>query len=329
MIVYTLLRSGLRQGRTYLFVSFHRLALKNVLLTSIREQSLLIIEQPSLTGKQQNRSRHITIMPTTSSRVANLRRQLRLVVLVALASRHLRREDTRRNSVHADLAVFECRRQHAAKVRACRFGGSVGKLAVAGTFQLPADGAHVDDLGGVARGDVAAFCEQRQHGHCHEVLAGHVGLEGLGPLRVFGVEEVLADGVGIGGFGLAVGGWGVSVCVGGIARPGLLTELGVVVSRNTSVVHKQVETMRLLGLEVLCELNSTRLGADVPRKGVQATGTGVVCLDSVLENLLASSCDIHLGPVGNEGLGDHEANASSSSCNDCGNVGDIEEGASG
>jgi hypothetical protein len=50
---------------------------------------------------------------------------------------------------------------------------------------LAADGRDVDDLGGVAGGYFAAFGEEGEHGHCHEVLAGDVRFESLGPLRVF------------------------------------------------------------------------------------------------------------------------------------------------
>jgi len=113
-----------------------------------------------MTSKHQNRSRHITVVATASSRVTDLGRQLRLVLLVALASRHFRREDARSDRVDADFAVLESRGEHAGEMGAGRFARRVGELAVARALHLAGDRGHVDDLGGVAGCDFVAFCEE-------------------------------------------------------------------------------------------------------------------------------------------------------------------------
>lgn len=99
-------------------------------------------------------------MTTPASRVTDLGRKLRLVLLVTLASSHLRRENARCDGVDADLAVLKSGRQHAADVGQSRLGRCVGELAVAGTFHLAADGTDVYDLGCVAGRDVAALGEE-------------------------------------------------------------------------------------------------------------------------------------------------------------------------
>jgi hypothetical protein len=180
-----LLRGGLRKSGACHFVSLLHLFFYEILLTSIRVHDLLIVEETTITRKHQNSSAHIAIMATTTRRITNLGRKLRLVALIRLAGSHLRRENSRRNSVDANFAVFESRGQHAAQVGACCFRRSVCELAVAGTLHGAADGADVDDLRCVARSDFSAFGEQGEHGHCHEVLPGHVGLECLSPLGVF------------------------------------------------------------------------------------------------------------------------------------------------
>lgn len=145
-------------------------------------------------------------MPAPSSRVANLRAQLALVLLITLARRHLAREDARSDCVHANLAVLERRRQHAAQVRECRFRGSVRELAVGATLHCAGDGRNVDHLRGVAGRDFAALGEEREEGHAHEVLRRDIRAVSVHPLLVLGAEEVLADGFWVGHLGLAVGG---------------------------------------------------------------------------------------------------------------------------
>lgn len=76
-------------------------------LTSVRVHGLLIVEEATIAGKHQDSSSHVAIVAATTSRVANLGGKLRLVGLVRLAGGHLRREDTRRDSIDADLAVLE------------------------------------------------------------------------------------------------------------------------------------------------------------------------------------------------------------------------------
>jgi hypothetical protein len=91
-------------------------------------------------------------------------------------------------------------------VSASCLAGGVGELAVAGALHLATDRGNVYDLAGVAGCNFTALGEEGKHGHCHEVLAGHVGLESLSPLMVFGPQEVLADSVCVGHVWLAIGG---------------------------------------------------------------------------------------------------------------------------
>jgi len=106
-----------------------------------------------------------------------------------------------------------------------------------------------------------------------------------------------------------------------------LTELGVVVSGDTGVVHKEVDSVRLLCLQVLRKLDSTLLGRNVTRESVQATRSGVVFLDGALKDVLASARYVDLRTIGYESLCDHEADAGPSSCDDCCDVRDIEQDA--
>jgi len=81
--------------------------------SAIGEHGLFIVEQTARTSKHQNGGRHVTVVAAASSWVANLGGELRLVLLVALASRHLRGEDARSDRVDADFAVLEGGGQHA------------------------------------------------------------------------------------------------------------------------------------------------------------------------------------------------------------------------
>jgi len=146
-------------------------------------------------------------MSTSASRVANLRTQLALVLLIALPGRHLTRENPRRNRVHPDLAILERRRQHTAQMRKCRFRRRVRELPVGTALHGARDGRDVDDLRCVAGRDFAAFGEEREEGHAHEVVCHDVCAVGFHPLLVFGAQEVLADSFWVGHFGLAVGGY--------------------------------------------------------------------------------------------------------------------------
>ena len=173
---------------------------------AVRIHDLVVVEQTTVTSKHQNRSRHVTVVAAASSRVLNLGGELRFVLLVALASRHFGGEDARSDRVDANFAVLEGCGQHAAYMRCRCLAGRVGELAVAGTLHLTANRGDVDDLGGVARGDLAAFGEEWEHGHCHEVLSRDICLKGLSPLSDLAPKEVLADGVCVGHVWLAVGG---------------------------------------------------------------------------------------------------------------------------
>lgn len=113
-----------------------------------------------------------------------------------------------------------------------------------------------------------------------------------------------------------------------IPNPGtscIHTEFRVVVSCDARIVDQKVDTIGLLCRKILCELNRTFLGRDVARKRMQATRASIVCLDCALKDLMSSSCDVYLRSVCHQRLCDHEANSSASSCDDGGDVGDIEE----
>ena len=128
-------------------------------LSSIRVQDLLVVEQASFTGQEQDRRRHVAVMPSPARRIAHLHVELALVVLAAVTGSHLGWKDAGRDDVHAHLRAGESRRKHAAEMSGACFAGSVGELAVARAFHLSRDGGNVDDLACVTRSDLAALCE--------------------------------------------------------------------------------------------------------------------------------------------------------------------------
>lgn len=65
----------------------------------------------------------------------------------------------------------------------------------------------------------------------------------------------------------------------------------------------------LLALQRLGQLDAAVFGADVAGQGVYAARAGAVALDRLLEHLAPPPRDIHLGAVGLQRLGDHEADA--------------------
>ena len=89
----------------------------------------------------------------------------------------------------------------------------------------------------------------------------------------------------------------------------------------------QVNAVRLLGLQVLRELDSTLFGGDVTRQRVQATGASVVFFDSTLEDFLSASSNVDFGSIGDKGLCDHQADAGAASSDYCCDVRDIEQDA--
>lgn len=183
-VVHPLLRCRLGKSRALLCVSQDVICHWMILLTSIRVKNLLVVEQAAIAGQEKDCGCHIAVVAASAGRVADLCGKLRLVLLIALAGRHLRWEDARCNGVNADLAVLKRCCKHTANVGESRLRGGVGELAIARSLHLAADGADVDDLGRVARGDISALGEERQHGHGHEVLTSDIGLGSLRPLGV-------------------------------------------------------------------------------------------------------------------------------------------------
>jgi hypothetical protein len=60
-------------------------------------QQLVIVEQPRRTDEEQNTRRHVRIRTTPPSRIAHTLAQLGFLLVVRLARRHLRGEDTWRD----------------------------------------------------------------------------------------------------------------------------------------------------------------------------------------------------------------------------------------
>jgi len=89
-------------------------------------------------------------------------------------------------------------------------------------------------------------------------------------------------------------------------------------------VKLTVDALGLLLLHGLRELDAAVFAADITRQGMQTAGAGVVLLHRRFEDLFASAGDVDLGAVGDEGLGDHEANSRASSGHDGGEKADIE-----
>lgn len=103
------------------------------------------------------------------------------------------------------------------------------------------------------------------------------------------------------------------------------TELCVVISRNASVVDQKMKAVGLLALQILGQLDGPLLVTDVARQCVQATRSCVICLDSAFEYFLASTSDVNLGSVCNQGLSYHESYASATTGHNGSKVRDIEQ----
>lgn len=173
-------------------------------VSSVREQSLLVVEESTWTGQEEHGSSHVAVVTSPLSWVGWLHVKRALVVFARVSSGHLTWEDTGGDVVDADLGVGEGGGEHTADVGCGGLGCGVGELTVAGTLHKTGDGGDVDDLRGVARSGLTALGEERQKSHGHPVSTANVRLHGVGPLLRSGLEEVFRDGLRVGHVGLAV-----------------------------------------------------------------------------------------------------------------------------
>lgn len=89
-------------------------------------------------------------------------------------------------------------------------------------------------------------------------------------------------------------------------------ELGRIVPGDPGIVNEQLNTLGFLLAQVVVKLLDFVLVAYVSHEGNDLSRPGVVELLGFLEHLFSSRCDVDLRTVGNQGLGDHQANASAS-----------------
>ena len=165
-------------------------------LTSVRVQDLIVVEAAGASGEQQDRRRHVGLLPGPAGHVGHRHLPQRGLLVGARAPRrHLRRENARREHVDADPGPGEGGGQHAAQVQEGGFRRRVGDVPVRGVLQQRRIAAGVDDAGRVTGDHVVALGEERQEGHGHEEAAGDVRLERLGPVLGLGSHEVRADGL--------------------------------------------------------------------------------------------------------------------------------------
>lgn len=135
------------------------------------------------------------------------------------------------------------------EVRYSRLARRVRKLAAAAALHLARDGADVDDLRRIALGALTALRQQRQERHRRKERARRVGPECALPRLDLGLHEVLGNGGGRGHVRLAG------------AR-----ELGRVVAHDAYVINKQLDAMRLVGLNLARQPLNVFFGAHVVRK---------------------------------------------------------------
>lgn len=145
-------------------------------------------------------------------------------------------------------------------------------------------------------------------------------------MLLFGLQKVLRDSFRVCHIGLAVCCYGTSASMPTFPqRLDWRTELGVVIPGNASVVDKQLDAVGLLLLHLFCQLYAAILATHVAWQSVDAARTRVVELDSIVQHLLSSTCDVYLRTVGHKGLCDHQTNTSSAARYYGGEEGAVEE----
>lgn len=166
-------------------------------------------------------------------------------MLIGFTSRHLTGKNSRRNTVNADLSLGKSRSQHASQMYKSGLGGSVGELAVTASLHDTGDTGDVHDARRDARSGFTGLGEQRQETGGYKVLSSDVGLEGVGPGFWIGFPHVVGDRLGRLEIWLAIG------------------VLSVIITRNTGVVHEQMNTLGLLLLDFANDALDVIFGGDI------------------------------------------------------------------
>ena len=190
--------------------------------------NLSVQEHTTWSGKEQNARRHISVVSWTSSRVAALLLQLRLVVLVTWTSSHLGWEESWCNGVDTDLGLREGRCHHAGEVDHGGLGGTVCELATGRALHETRNGCDVNDGWRITLDAGTALAKEWKDVGGEEEVGGDVGVEGILPGRPLRFEHVLRDRVWVCHVWLRVG------------------VLGSILASDTGVVDEKVYAVWLL-----------------------------------------------------------------------------------
>ena len=106
------------------------------------------------------------------------------------------------------------------------------------------------------------------------------------------------------------------------------TELRIVITRNTGVIHKQLYPIRLLLLDLTGQPDTLVLLRNITRQGMQTSRPCIIPLHRLFQDLFSATSDVDLRAVRDESLAYHQSDASSSAGNNAGDVRDIEQACS-
>ena len=189
---------------------------------------------PALPREEQNRPRHILLLPLPACRISALLIEVpRLAVRIRAPTRarHLAREDPRSNPIDPDLGACERRREHAGQVRERGLGRRVAELTAGARLHGPGDRRHVHDAAGDALGfqrwRFLSARQQREKGHAHEITSRHICPERVLLLLRLAAEEVLGNRSGV-------------IYLRGL----VLRKTRVVVLSDAGIVDKKIDALR-------------------------------------------------------------------------------------
>lgn len=286
--------------------------------------NLSVHEHSTWSRKEQNTRRHVGVVTWSLGYVAELLLQLALVHLVGwFTGGHLRWENTWCNGVDTDLGLGEGASHHAGEMDHSCLGRTVGELSAAGALHETRDRGDVDDRWGVALDRGTTLAEKWEDVCGEEEVSGDVGVEGILPCGPLRPEHVLGDGV-----------WG-----GPVWR--VVLELGGILESDTCIVDKEVDATWLilgdlvdeglyLGLVGYITSHSVTVCQCQERTRYQGhlrhdLSTLRILLGDGVKSILASASDVDLRSVGDEGLGNHQSDAGSSTGHDCSEATHAEE----
>ena len=88
-------------------------------------------------------------------------------------------------------------------------------------------------------------------------------------------------------------------------------ESSIVISCDAGIVDKQMDPLWLFARQFLCQALDVVFAGYVAWKCNDLARSRIVLLHHLVQGLLATSCNVDFGTVGDEGLGDHEADTGS------------------